>query len=137
MKTFNLFALVVAAFNGMPLKGAILQVHTGDNLQAKIDAAVDGDTVYIRGHSFSENITINGKAIRLIAEDRTLPTITGTVTISNAPANSKVILKNLHLTQGITCGETSLNLIRCKVDLAVNCPNPNTGGNPQACCLSV
>ena len=124
------FSLLVSAFS-LVSHGAIHQVRTGDDLQAKITAAVTGDTVYIKEGVHAGDIIIDGKAIRLMAEDRTNHTLTGSVTIQNVPQGKKVILKNLNISEGLTCTGTSLNLIRCVVELDVTCPDTNdAGGNP-------
>ena len=61
MKTLTLFTLLAFALHISPLTAVIHQVRTGDNLQAKIDGAADGDTVYIKEGTHAGDLVINGK----------------------------------------------------------------------------
>ena len=106
------------------LNAATLAVFSGESIQAKIDAASEGDIVAVFGGSYTEDITIN-KAIRLVEVSGQDVTILGNISfdsVVNCPPfigftvgsiNRGIVVNNTNdlLLQDITCASDSSGII--------------------------
>jgi len=61
----NILIFLVGLALPQVLQAASYSVFSGQSIQAKIDAASSGDTVAIFGGSYTENLTIANKDVRL------------------------------------------------------------------------
>lgn len=76
------------------------------NIQAAIDAAVDGDVILIRQGSYG-GFTIDGKAVALVAAAGAFPRTTGESRILNLPLGKSVLLSGLDMA-GVTSTSPTL-----------------------------
>ena len=94
VRTIIILALLLPIFS-VSLPGANLVVQVGEQIQDKVAAASAGDVVIIRGgtHVNQTNITID-KAIRLVREKGTSPSISASITLSGLTED--FVLRDLH-----------------------------------------
>jgi hypothetical protein len=77
----NILILLVGLALPQVLQAASYSVFSGQSIQAKIDAASNGDTVAIFGGSYTENLTVN-KDVRLQLVSGQTVTLAGNITFS-------------------------------------------------------
>jgi len=64
------------------LPAATYRVFSGQSIQAKIDVATNGDTVDIFGGTYTENLTVANKDVRLRLVEGQMVTLAGNITFS-------------------------------------------------------
>ena len=98
MKTIRqllLFSLLLSAF-GLVCHAATHNVGAGESIQTAINGATSGDTIVLTAPAdYDGNVTIAGKALRIISLHRNNHDVTGNISISAVPAGQSVTFKNL------------------------------------------
>ena len=99
MLTLLLTGMLTLAFNFQPAKPEPTTIIVPDDyptIQAAINAANDGDTVFVRNGTYYENVVVN-KPVSLVGEDKQTTNIDGNNTGYCARIQSNgVVLENFH-----------------------------------------
>ena len=133
MKKFNLAFLLTFALVGISIHGATINVGAGESIQTAVDTASSGDTIVLTAPAdYDGNITIAGKALRIVSLHRNNHEVTGSITISAVPAGQSVTLKNLSISGPVSATDSSLNLFRCTMGQEVNATNPGNANTQLA-----
>ena len=84
MKTNHPITFLLAGVFLLPgmISAATYSVFSGQSIQAKIDGATNGDTVAIFGGTYTENLTISNKDVRLQLVSGQNVTLAGNITFS-------------------------------------------------------
>jgi len=104
--------------------GATHNVGAGESIQTAVDTASSGDTIVLTAPAdYDGNVTIAGKALRIVSLHRNNHDIMGSITISAVPAGQSVTFKNLSISGPVSATDSSLNLLRCTMGEEVNATN--------------
>jgi parallel beta-helix repeat protein len=93
MLTLLLVGMLTLAFNIQPVKaGTIIVPDDYPTIQAAINAASPGDTIYVRAGTYCENVVVN-KTVSLVGENRSNTIIDGnsTGTVAHVSAGNVII----------------------------------------------
>jgi hypothetical protein len=101
-------------------------------IQAAVDAAVDGDTLLVKPGSYL-GFSIAGKALNIIGDVGTRPTVTKLVTVSGLAAGQTVTLARLSVAVGPGTSGTALRVENCVG--AVRCVESDLSGRDATASL--
>lgn len=106
-------------------QGAIINVGASETIQTAVDTASSGDTIVLTEPAdYDGNVTIAGKALRIVSLHRNNHDIMGSIAISAVPAGQSVTFKNLSVSGPIISTDSNLNLLRCTLGHEVTATNP-------------
>ncbi|MFL2913375.1 MAG: hypothetical protein ACJZ64_01930 [Opitutales bacterium] len=118
--------------------GATINVGAGESIQTAVDTASSGDTIVLPAPAdYDGNVTIVGKALRIVSLHRNNHDITGSITISAIPTGQSVTFKNLSVSGSVSTTDSSLNLLRCTMGQEVNATNPGNANTQLSVVQSV
>lgn len=107
--------------------GASHNVGVGQSIQTAVNGAASGDSIVLTAPTnYDGNVSITGKALRIVSLHRNNHDLTGSVTISAVPAGQSVTFNNLSLSGTVTATDSSLNLLRCTLGQEVKATNPGS-----------
>ena len=113
--------------------GATHNVGAGESIQTAVDTASSGDTIVLTAPAdYDGNVTIEGKALRIVSLLRNNHDIIGSITISSVPAGQSVTFKNLSVSGPVSATDSSLNLLRCTLGHEINATNPGNANTQLA-----
>ena len=120
-----LITMCLLAVLDLSVYAKVIAVLPGNSIQEKIDEAVDDDYVAIFGGTYAEDITIDGKVIRLVEVKDQDVTLTGNVTfknITNPPPfeGFEMPIENKNLTIESITGEMVLSDLTLGSTIVVN-----------------
>ena len=125
MKKFSLAFLLTFALAAISAHGATHNVGANQSIQTAVNGAASGDTIVLTAPAdYGGNVTIAGKALRIVSLHRNNHDVTGSITISAVPAGQNVTFKNLSVSGPVSSTDSSLNLLRCTMGQEVNATNP-------------
>ena len=133
MKKFSLTFILTFSLGGISIHGATINVGAGESIQTAVDTASSGDTIVLTAPAdYDGNITIAGKALRIVSLHRNNHDVTGSISISAVPAGQSVTFKNLSVSGPVSATDSSLNLLRCTMGQEVNATNPGNANTQLA-----
>ena len=133
MKKSILSILLSLALGGACAYGATHNVGAGESIQSAINGAASGDTIVLTAPAdYDGNVTIAGKALRIVSLYRNNHDVTGSISISAVPAGQSVTFKNLSVSGPVSATDSSLNLLRCTMGQEVNATNPGNANTQLA-----
>ena len=133
MKPFSLAFLLTFALEGINAHGATHNVGAGQSIQTAVNGAANGDTIVLTAPAdYGGNVTISGKALRIVSLHRNNHDVTGSITISAVPAGQSVTFKNLSVSGPVSTTDSNLNLLRCTMGQEVNATNPGNANTQLA-----
>ena len=133
MKKPILSILLSLALGGACAYGATHSVGAGESIQTAINGASNGDTIVLTAPAdYDGNVTIAGKALRIVSLYRNNHDVTGSISISAVPAGQSVTFKNLSVSGPVSATDSSLNLLRCTMGQEVNATNPGNANTQLA-----
>ncbi|MBT3637088.1 MAG: hypothetical protein HN531_09125 [Opitutae bacterium] len=105
----------------------------GQSIQSAVNGAANGDTIVLTAPAdYDGNVTIAGKALRIVSLHRNNHDVTGSITISAVPAGQSVTFKNLSVSGPVSASDSNLNLLRCTMGQEVNATNPGNANTQLA-----
>ena len=133
MKPFSVAFLLTFALGGISAHGATHNVGAGQSIQSAVNGASNGDTIVLTAPAdYDGNVTIAGKALRIVSLHRNNHDVTGSISISAVPAGQNVTFKNLSVSGTVSATDSSLNLLRCTMGQEVNATNPGNANTQLA-----
>ena len=133
MKPFSIAFLLTFVLGGISANGATHNVGANQSIQTAVNGAASGDTIVLTAPAdYDGNVTIAGKALRIVSLHRNNHDVSGSITISAVPAGQSVTFKNLSVSGPVSATDSSLNLLRCTMGQEVNATNPGNANTQLA-----
>jgi len=124
MKPFSLAFLLIFGLGGISAHGAVVNVGSGQSIQAAINSASAGDVLNLTAPvSYNGDLNIT-KPLRIVSLLTANQSVNGNLNIEGIPAGQSVTLKNLSVAGTVDIKNSSVNILKCTLSSYVTAVNP-------------